>query len=282
MNKPTPKLYKSFEPDLIDIAYRAGDFIKLQLTKLDEIAVEIKDDDTPVTIVDKRVNAFVIDLLTQRFLKGDSFSSLPIRLVGEENVDEALSSSQKDLGSDFVIYVDPIDGTKSFIHHREKGEWCVLLSVSYQGLPVAGVCYIPLHDECYFASSGNGAFKIPKRHADPISISCSPLPLSSSVLLRSSTRTNSFDDTFTKHFKFSSVKLVSSFGIKACYIAEGRLSSTCYLNACCSYWDSCGVQCILEEAGGVIVDLGTLKSKTYCGQSTLNPNMLLVASSSVA
>jgi len=90
----------------INLAYEAGK-IALQFCKENivnrsqTLDVELKLDKSPVTIVDKQINDFLVTKLTELFPK--------VRVVGEES---KLQTEVKDYGEGSVFFVDPIDGTE--------------------------------------------------------------------------------------------------------------------------------------------------------------------------
>ncbi|EIB98790.1 inositol monophosphatase [Enterobacteriaceae bacterium EKM102V] len=57
--------------------------------------------------------------------------------------------------SDYTWVVDPIDGTSPFLNGMPN--WCVSVAVLRGDLPVIGVIFAPLYDECYVAALGQGA-----------------------------------------------------------------------------------------------------------------------------
>ena len=53
------------------------------------------------------------------------------------------------LSHERIWIVDPIDGTRAFIEHRD--EWCVAAALIEAGRPVAAAVYRPMRDEFYTA-----------------------------------------------------------------------------------------------------------------------------------
>jgi len=58
--------------------------------------------------------------------------------------------------SGYTWVVDPIDGTSPFLNGMPN--WCVSVAVLHEGIPVIGVIYAPVYDECYVAALNNGAW----------------------------------------------------------------------------------------------------------------------------
>jgi len=85
------------------LSLEAGDKI-MEIYGQDDFAVEAKSDDSPVTAADKAADQIISDGLRAAFPD--------VMLVTEEQA--ATHSAQ---GDTFLI-VDPLDGTKEFIHRR--------------------------------------------------------------------------------------------------------------------------------------------------------------------
>jgi myo-inositol-1(or 4)-monophosphatase len=58
--------------------------------------------------------------------------------------------------SPYTWYVDPLDGTTNFVHGLPH--FCSSIALYEGETPLAGVCYAPYTDECFFAARGRGAF----------------------------------------------------------------------------------------------------------------------------
>lgn len=103
------------------------------------VAVDIKQDDTPVTIADREAEQIVRSILAKYFPSHT--------IVGEEQ-GESVGDP------DYKWYVDPIDGTKSFIHGIPL--YSVLIGCEIRGRVDVGVIYLPALDEMLAAAHGLG------------------------------------------------------------------------------------------------------------------------------
>lgn len=102
--------------------------------------VDRKTDDSPVTIADRQSETLMRDLIAERFPSHG--------IVGEEH-------GRENADSPVQWILDPIDGTKSFIHGIPL--YTTLIGVVVEGTPVVGVVYAPALDELYEAAEGKGA-----------------------------------------------------------------------------------------------------------------------------
>jgi myo-inositol-1(or 4)-monophosphatase len=106
------------------------------------ISADFKADDTPVTIADRKAE----ELIRQRIEK--SFPGQMI--VGEEyGVSGTVQGSHR-------WYIDPIDGTKSFMHGVPL--YSVLIGAEIEGQVEAGAAYFPALDEMVSAGTGLGCW----------------------------------------------------------------------------------------------------------------------------
>ena len=105
--------------------------------------VDTKQDGTPVTIADREA---------EQLLRGAISDAFPDDgILGEE-----FPESRGRSGYRWVI--DPIDGTKSFIHGVPL--WGTLVAVERGNRSVAGVIHMPALGETVYAAAGEGAWHI--------------------------------------------------------------------------------------------------------------------------
>ena len=101
-----------------------------------------KPDGSQVTVADLAINALIARALR------------PARpaygWLSEETPDDELRLSHAR-----IWIIDPIDGTRAFIEHRN--EWCVAAALIEHGRPIAAAVFRPMADEFYSAIAGEGA-----------------------------------------------------------------------------------------------------------------------------
>ena len=94
------------------------------------LTIENKDDDTPVTIADKKSELKIRELINKAY---------PSHGILDEEFDNT------NLDSDYIWVIDPIDGTRSFIAgHKDFG---TLIALLYKKKPVLGIINCPAHRE---------------------------------------------------------------------------------------------------------------------------------------
>ncbi|MEO0498060.1 MAG: 3'(2'),5'-bisphosphate nucleotidase CysQ [Pseudomonadota bacterium] len=77
-----------------------------------------------------------------------------IQIVSEEN-----SASHTNSAPAQFFLVDPLDGTREFIHTDGQGAFTVNIGLIENGAPVAGVVYAPALDQYFEGAVGEGAYK---------------------------------------------------------------------------------------------------------------------------
>ncbi|MEX2579777.1 MAG: inositol monophosphatase family protein [Verrucomicrobiales bacterium] len=106
----------------------------------DAAAPEFKGDDTPVTIADRRAEELIRRKIGAAYPEHE--------IVGEE-------FGQSENRSTHRWLIDPIDGTKSFVHGVPL--YSVLIALEIDGRVEVGCAYFPALDEIVSAASGHGA-----------------------------------------------------------------------------------------------------------------------------
>jgi 3'(2'), 5'-bisphosphate nucleotidase len=223
--------YSSLIPSLIDISKQAGEII-LKHFKKDNI-IEIKSDESPVTIADKQANEYIEAELKK--------IAPQIRLVSEEGINV--------LSEDIKTFwlVDPLDGTKSFI--RGDNDFTVNIGLIVDGKPSLGVIYIPVQDVYYFTGTDGFAYKkIGEGEAEKISVSNnSKGPYK---VVASHSHLDSQTRAFINSLEVSeSVSVASS--IKFCIVAEGKADVYPRFGPT-MWWDTAAGHAILLAAGGTL------------------------------
>lgn len=103
--------------------------------------VELKADQTPVTVADREAETVIRDILRKAFPEHG--------IYGEE-----FGKARGD--AEFLWLVDPIDGTKSFV--RGTGMFSTQIALMRDGELVLGVSNAPAMDELAWAARGEGAW----------------------------------------------------------------------------------------------------------------------------
>ncbi len=95
-----------------------------------KIEIEIKEDESPVTLADKETEEVLRDRIRKEYPNHG--------ILGEEFENEKIDS-------EFIWVIDPIDGTRSYIAgHKDFGN---LIALLHNKKPILGIINCPAHDE---------------------------------------------------------------------------------------------------------------------------------------
>lgn len=214
------------------LARRAGD---IQLAGQEApLGVERKSDDSPVTMVDRACEDLILNGLSDAF-PDDGF-------LGEE-------TGAKEGTSGRTWMVDPLDGTRPFIHGIPT--YACLIALEAEGEPVVGVMHLPALKETYYASSGGGAFL----NAEPIRVS--QTRDLNSVMGSALGQVERQDTPIGKELLVAMSEWDYAYGFMDAYtyacIACGRVDLC--VNLLDKPWDCAAAACIVSEAGGTYSDI---------------------------
>lgn len=208
----------------------------LEIYNSRELGVEIKEDNSPVTKADKAADKIIREYLHEHF---PSYA-----LLTEESVDD-----KSRLENDYVWIVDPIDGTKEFVAHSD--EFTVNIGLAYKHETVLGVIIIPVTGEIYYASKGHGAFY--QKDGKTFKIHCNSR-VNDITTLVSRFHSNADEQAMIKkHSDRIKHQKVVGASIKGCVIAKGDAEMSYRFSNNTKEWDTCAMQAIVEEAGGLIL-----------------------------
>jgi len=215
----------------------AGQFT-LQYFNQDNFQVERKADDSPVTVADRGAEALLRERISAAF-PDDA-------ILGEE-------LGPRDGTSGFRWILDPIDGTKSFIHGVPF--YGTMIGVELEGQSVVGLVYIPGLDELVYAAKGHGAWYVaggkPPR---PARVS-QRQPLREATFLTTELKSFHVLGRYDAYRRLdAATRLTRTWG--DCYgyllVATGR--ADVMIDPIMNVWDAAALQPILEEAGGTFTD----------------------------
>ncbi|MGF1725845.1 3'(2'),5'-bisphosphate nucleotidase CysQ [Photobacterium nomapromontoriensis] len=257
----------SLLPKVIDIARESGQVI-LDIYQRGQFEKHIKQDNTPVTSADLAAHKLVVTRL--------SALTPDIPVLSEEDAEIPLSERR---GWSRYWLVDPLDGTQEFI--AGSGDFATIIALVDNHKPIMGVVYAPVSGVAYYAYQGKGAWKTtPEGESVRISTHKYELPTQSLAVAISRRQdigmiTNRLDPALN----YELVPLGSA-ALKSCLVAEGVVD--CYLRlGPTGEWDTAATECIVEEAGGRILNTH-LSPLSYNQRDTLeNPNFITLGDESL-
>ena len=219
---------------LVELMRDAGEAI-MQVYESDDVGVETKGDDSPVTKADLAAHQILVDGLA--LLTPD----LPV--MSEEDP-ESLSIPRQHSA---YWLIDPLDGTKEFI--KRNGEFTCNLALIEDHRARLGFVGVPADGQVYAGGESLGAFLISSEGSSkPITCGQPSNPLrivaSKSHL---SPETQIYFDQLESSYELVSI----GSSLKFLLIAEGKADLYPRMGPTCE-WDTAAAQAVLEGAGGSV------------------------------
>jgi 3'(2'), 5'-bisphosphate nucleotidase len=250
----------------LDSAKKAGIEVAKHY-KTGDYTSEMKEDNSPVTSADIAAN----DVLMQEL----SRLTPNIPVISEE-VGALPLSARKNWSRYWLL--DPIDGTGEFI--LGSGDFAVNIALIENGWPSIGVIHAPDHQLTYYAQKNLGAFKENDRGSQQIRVAeydgQRPIKVAISRRQELSLMGQYLN---TDDFNLDYVAL-GSCSLKNCLIAEG--GADCYLRiGPTGEWDTGASHCIIEQAGGSIIDSEFLPLSYNKREGLMNPDFMTLGTSKI-
>jgi len=255
--------YETLMPVIRTLAIEAGNKI-MEIYSSDDFEIKAKSDDSPVTEADEAADALISAGLTKAFPD--------MMLVTEE---QAASHSAR--GETFLI-VDPLDGTKEFIHRR--GDFTVNIALVENGVPTRGVVYAPAKGRMFYTRPDGqsveetGGFSPDTVGAQQKISVTQPDNDALMVVASKSHRDQATDDYIGKY----SVRDMTSAGssLKFCLVATGEADLYPRLGRTME-WDTAAGHAVLAGAGGSVVRFDDLTPLKYGKEGFANPFFIAYA-----
>ena len=245
------------------LALEAGQVI-MEVYGREDFAVRAKSDDSPVTEADEAADALISAGLRA------AFPDLP--LITEEQADShALKAST------FLI-VDPLDGTKEFIHRR--GDFTVNIAYVENGVPIRGVVYAPVRARLFYTDASGAAHE----ESGPFSrdkpgktraICVSDPDNSALLVVASKSHRDAATDAYIGKYQVADMKPAGS-SLKFCLVATGEADFYPRLGRTME-WDTAAGDAVLRGAGGQVVRFDTHEPLTYGKPGYENPFFIAAA-----
>ncbi|WP_456395311.1 inositol monophosphatase family protein [Desulfurobacterium sp.] len=152
--------------------------------------------------------------------------------------------------SDYIWFIDPLDGTKNFIHGLPM--FSISIGVSFKGELIAGVVAVPALNEIFTAEKGSGAFY----NREKITVSNRPFNeglIATGFPFRGKEMLDDYLTCFKEvFFSVSGIRRCGSAAIDLAYTAKGIFDGFWELSL--KPWDIAAGVLLIEEAGGVVSD----------------------------
>lgn len=235
-----------------------------------DIDLQIKEDDSPLTLADRRSHSIIADAL----------AASPFPLLSEEG---EIAAYERRAAEEKLWIVDPLDGTKEFLKHND--EFTVNIALVKQGVPVLGVVYAPALYRLYYGTKSDGAFVA---EVDPATYNLGAarrLPLEEARgeddcirIVASRSHLNEDTAAFIENVRRETGRKVETVSagssLKLCLVAEGRADVYPRL-APTMEWDTAAGHAVALAAGCQVVEAGTNRPLVYNKPDLHNPRFVV-------
>ena len=237
-------------------ARAAGKLMVRALKRPDMITISEKKPHDYVTETDKQIEQAVVDMIHKAYPDHG--------ILGEEGAELQ--------GKDYLWIIDPIDGTRNFIHGLPH--FTISIAITYRNRLEHGVIYDPERDEFFTASRGKGAHLNGKR----IRISQSK-QLETALLATNAPYRHDIQqiNTYLQILKSllpicGDIRHMGSASLDLAYVACGRLDG--FFQMGLKIWDIAAGILLVKEAGGLVCDI-------QGGEEYLKTGNLIVGNSAI-
>ena len=255
--------YEKLTQVMRKLSLEAGDKI-MEIYGQDDFDVKSKSDDSPVTAADEAADKIISDGLRAAFPD--------VMLVTEEQ-----SATHSTTGDTFLI-VDPLDGTKEFIHRR--GDFTVNIALVEGGVPTRGVVYAPAKNRMFFTQADGisveetGVFD--KDVVGPTkAISVSKPDNSALMVVASKSHRDKATDDYIGKYAVKDMKSAGS-SLKFCLVATGEADLYPRVGRTME-WDTAAGHAVLKGAGGDVIRFDDHSALVYGKADYANPFFIAYA-----
>ncbi len=251
--------WEAWREPLREIAEAAGERI-LEVYRGTDAGFEVasKADDTPLTRADRAAHEHIRAALRRLA------PELPQLSEEGEEVDAA---SRRQWQRYWLI--DPLDGTREFI--KRNGEFTVNIALVDGGRPVLGVVHAPDGGVSWSAVAGGSAYRHEAGGRRALQSRAAQSPWT--VVVSRSHREAAVEQLLERIGDYRELSVGSS--LKICRVAEGEADLYPRFGPTCE-WDTGAAQCVLEAAGGALMDIGLTPLRYNTAESLLNPDFIAV------
>ena len=219
-----------------------------------------KDDASPLTEADLRADRVIREGLEMHFPG--------VFVLSEESV------SQGGGAADTFFLVDPLDGTKEFL--KRNDEFTVNIALVHRGQAIVGVVLAPALGELFYAARGLGAWMRGGQAQDVRTLQAAPCSTGQPLRVMGS-RSHGGDElaAWLSSLPHEHTFVAAGSSLKFCRIAAGQADVYPRFGPT-SQWDTAAAQCVLEVAGGAVVDFSGEPLQYGLDRPILNPAFVAV------
>lgn len=220
----------------VEAARAAGNIIVRAMKRLDTVKIAEKHPNDFVTEVDQRVEQEIISIIQKAYPTHS--------ILGEEGGEIQ--------GDDYQWIIDPIDGTRNFIHGFPH--FAISIAVAHKNKLEHGVIYDPIRQELFTASRGKGAHLNERRIRVSQRKHLGECLLGTGFAYRHVTNDHTIPSRILHGIipVCGDIRRAGAATLDLAYVACGRLDGFWELGL--HIWDIAAGILLVKEAGGMVCD----------------------------
>jgi len=227
----------SYREFMIELARRSGEFIRPHFGD-PALAVETKNDLSPVTVADRGAEELMRSLIAKKFPAHG--------VIGEE-----LGADRPD--AEWVWVLDPIDGTKAFITGVPL--WGTLIALLHDGRPVLGAIHQPVLNQLMIGcDASDAASATTTLNARPVRVRQTARIEDATILTSDPVNPRKYQNGPACDALLARARLARTWGDCYGYLLLAAGYADAMLDPILSPWDIQALIPIVRGAGGVITD----------------------------
>ncbi len=220
----------------VEAAKRGGEVLSQHFRKVRPHEIHEKFLNDFVTTIDLESEAVI-----QEFLRKETPE---MGFLGEETGTSGQASAT-------VWVVDPLDGTKNYIHGFPF--FAVSIALLHKGTPIVGVILAPMRQDLFYGYQGGGAFRNGERIRVSRPTSLRGTLIATGFPFRSKDHLPAYLQAFREVFlRASGVRRAGSAALDLAYTAMGVFDG--FFEFGLSIWDIAAGTLLIQEAGGTVHD----------------------------
>lgn len=242
----------------IQAARQASRTILRFVDQLDKLDISTKSANDFVTQVDKQAEEILITDIQKAYPKHAFYT-------------EELTHNPLALKEDFCWIIDPLDGTRNFIHGLPH--FCISIALMMRGQLEVALIYDPIRQDLFTATRGQGAYLNSRRIRVSPTKKLSNCLLGTGLPFHNKEATKPYLKTFENVFmECGDIRRMGSAALDLAYVACGRLDG--FWESDLDAWDVAAGALLVKEAGGIVTNFGG-------GESFLLANEIVAANNRV-
>lgn len=205
--------------------------------QLDKLTVNEKSQNDLVTQVDHMAEEEIIASINRAY-PNHAFLAEESGRHGEQS-------------NEFCWIIDPLDGTKNFVHGFPQ--YCISIALLHKNQLEIGVVYDPIRQDLFTAVKGQGAHLNNRRIRVSGTKKLENALVGTGFPFRDKSHIKPYLNTFQTIFpKVSDIRRAGAAALDLAYVAAGKLDG--FWEATLKPWDMAAGVLLIKEAGGIVSD----------------------------